>query len=103
MLRNRSIIYSSLSLPAPALPLSLPSSLPPFLPSSLPPCLHHHLQMHHKGVRGCRKKWSKLQHDTEQKRQENQQLDREILDLQVSILERQQIDDLAGQPLSEKA
>ena len=38
----------------------------------------------------------KLQNNATEKKEENQDLDKQLKDLQVSVIERQQIDDLAG-------
>ena len=38
----------------------------------------------------------KLQNSTAEKKAENQELDKQLKELQVSVTERQQIDDLAG-------
>ena len=38
----------------------------------------------------------KLQNSATEKKEENQDLDKQLKELQVSVIERQQIDDLAG-------
>ena len=52
--------------------------------------------MHRKNVRERGQQLSKLRREAELKREENHLLDEEIVELQVSILERQQIEKLAG-------
>lgn len=52
--------------------------------------------MHTKMMRHQQRTFKKLQNSIAAKKEENQQLDMQLKELQVSVTERQQIDDLAG-------
>ena len=52
--------------------------------------------MHAKMMRHQQRTLKKLQNNATEKKEENQDLDKQLKDLQVSVIERQQIDDLAG-------
>lgn len=52
--------------------------------------------MHAKMMRHQQRTLKKLQNNTTEKKEENQDLDKQLKELQVSVIERQQIDDLAG-------
>ena len=53
-------------------------------------------QMHAKMMRHQQRTLKKLQNSGTEKKEENQDLDKQLKELQVSVIERQQIDDLAG-------
>ena len=52
--------------------------------------------MHARMMRHQQRMLKKLQNSTAEKKAENQELDKQLKELQVSVTERQQIDDLAG-------
>lgn len=52
--------------------------------------------MHAKMMRHQQRALKKLLNSATEKREENQELDKQLKELQVSVTERQQIDDLAG-------
>jgi len=52
--------------------------------------------MHRKTIRGCHKSLSQTQQKVEELNSVNSQLDRELLELQVGVAERQQVEKLAG-------
>ena len=54
--------------------------------------------MHAKMMRHQQRMLKKLQNSAAEKKEENQELDKQLKELQVSVIERQQIDDLAGKP-----
>ncbi len=54
-------------------------------------------KMHQKKLNGRQKSLAKLQQHIEGKKEENQGLDRELMELQVTVMERQGVEGLAGQ------
>lgn len=52
--------------------------------------------MHAKMMRHQQRALKKLQNSIAEKKEENHELDKQLKELQVSVIERQQIDDLAG-------
>ena len=52
--------------------------------------------MHAKMMRHHQRALKKLQNGIAEKKDENQELDKQLKELQVSVTERQQIDELAG-------
>jgi len=52
--------------------------------------------MHAKMMRHHQRALKKLQNSIAEKKEENQELDKQLKELQVSVIERQQIDELAG-------
>lgn len=55
------------------------------------------LQKHQKNVRERQRALERLQQQVEERRTENKSLDHQLMELQVSVLERQAVDNLAGQ------
>ncbi len=53
-------------------------------------------RMHHKNLNGRQRSLAKLQLQIEGKKEENQELDRELMELQVTVMERQGVEGLAG-------
>ena len=53
-------------------------------------------QMHARMMRHQQRTLKKLQNSIAEKKEENQELDKRLKELQVSVIERQQIDELAG-------
>ena len=53
-------------------------------------------QMHARMMRHQQRTLKKLQNSIAGKKEENQELDKQLKELQVSVIERQQIDELAG-------
>ena len=53
-------------------------------------------QMHARMMRHQQRTLKKLQNSIAEKKEENQELDKQLKELQVSVIERQQIDELAG-------
>ena len=52
--------------------------------------------MHARMMRHQQRTLKKLQNSIAEKKEENQELDKQLKELQVSVIERQQIDELAG-------
>ncbi len=54
------------------------------------------VQMNRKSIRGCQKTLHKLQRKVDELHSTNTGLDRQLLEMEVSVAERQQIERLAG-------
>ena len=54
------------------------------------------LQMHRKSIRDCHKSLYQTQQKVEELQFTNSDLDRQLLELEVSVAERQQVERLAG-------
>ena len=53
-------------------------------------------RMHRKNVNGQQRSLEKLQQQIEGRKEENQELDKELMELHVKVMERQKVDGLAG-------
>ena len=53
--------------------------------------------MHKTNVRARQRDLAKLRRQVEERREENRQLDRQLMEQQVAVLEREAVENLAGQ------